>query len=79
MFTEGGRASSNVHGDVEDSSPHNPDQLVLGCRRNLEMQSAKRDRRLELSELADAPRGLVRASIGFRLRAVDLWAAPTVD
>jgi hypothetical protein len=35
--------------------------------------------RLELSELADAPRGLVRASIGFRLRAADLWAAPTVD
>ena len=46
MLTEGRRAASDIHGDIQNSPPQNGDQLGLGRRRKLEMQSAQRARPL---------------------------------
>src|SRR5262249_53684254 len=46
MLTERGRAVADVDNNVQDSPPHDADQLCLGGWRKLEMQSAQSARPL---------------------------------
>ena len=42
IFSERRRRAPDVHRDIEDAPAPDPDQLVLGERRDLEMQAAQR-------------------------------------
>ena len=41
MLAKGRRSATQVHGDVHDRAVHDTNQLVLGVRRHLKVQSAQ--------------------------------------
>src|SRR5262249_3091902 len=49
MLPKCGRAAADIHGDIQDSPSHNGNQLGLGPRRQLEMQSTQRPRQFGVS------------------------------